>query len=153
MLRAVDQRPEGTGRFGFRRIATKQTGADSEQDAPAQFQAVRNGLAPRKRVQQRQPGVFKAGQRLLAHAARQKLRIDRLQSRLRRRHRALVQLLQPLAPPRQPDRAEARIARRRNDIRKGKIELPQCGEGRPDREWQLLERDLPVVVEPALSDK
>jgi hypothetical protein len=65
----------------------------------------------------------------------------------------LIQFVEPLAPPGQPDRTEPRVAARRHDVGKGKIELPprrKCG---PDLARQLLERDLAVVVERAISDR
>ena len=65
----------------------------------------------------------------------------------------LIQFVEPLAPPGQPDRAEPRIAARRHHVGKGKVQVPQRRKGGPDLARQLLERDLAVVVERALSDR
>ena len=153
MLRAVSQRPEGSCAFRLVRPAAQQLRADLEQDAPAQREAARLSLAPGKRLQQRQPCIFELTQLTPAYAARQKLLCNRPQARLRGPSRLLIELLQPFAPPGEPDRAEPRVAACRDDIGEGKIEIPQRRKGGPDLTRQLLERDLAVVVERALSDR
>ena len=83
----------------------------------------------------------------------QKLASDSLKARLRRRLATPVKFLEPLAPPGKTDCTQVWIAARRNDVGKGKIEAPQCGKCRSQLSRQLPERDLSVMVEPALSDR
>ncbi len=64
-----------------------------------------------------------------------------------------VQRFEALAPPREPDRGKPRIARRRHDIGKGEIQIPECRESRSNDARQLLQRRLPIGIEPALSDR
>ena len=90
---------------------------------------------------------------MAAHVPRQKVMGNRLQARLRRRRPVLVEFVQTLAPPGEPDRTKPRIAARRHDIGERQVEVPQCGKGGSGLARQLLERDLAVVVEPPLSDR
>ena len=61
-------------------------------------------------IQKRCPAIFQRGQFLAGNASRQQFVRGRLQSRFGRR-RALIEPLQCLSPPGQPDRTERRLAR------------------------------------------
>jgi len=65
----------------------------------------------------------------------------------------LVKLLQSLSPPGETDRPEMRIAARRDDVRKCKVEVPERRKRCPEVAGKLLERDLSVVIERAVSDR
>jgi len=81
------------------------------------------------------------------------MRLDGLQSRLRRCGLTRVQLFEPLAPPGEKDRAKVRVRARGDDIGKGEIEVPQRREGGSQIARQLLKRDIAIVVELTLSDR
>jgi len=153
MLRAVGQRPEGSRALRLVRAAAEQPCADPKQDASPEREANHLSLAPRERLKQRQPCIFELGQLMSAQAPRQKLARDRLQARLRGGSRMPIEFVEPLAPPGQPDRAEPRVAARRHDFGKGKVEVPQRRKCGSDLARQLFERDLAVVVERPLSDR
>ena len=153
MVSAISQRPKDSSWLSFRRIASEKPGAKAEQNAAAKLETPRLQLTPGKRPEQWQPGILELGQLLAADAARKKLPCYCLQARFGRNLSVAVQSIQPLAPPGQPDRAEMRVGARRHDVREGEIETPKRRESGPDTTRQLLERDLSVVVELALSDR
>jgi len=75
------------------------------------------------------------------------------QSRLSRWRGTLIELIEPLAPPSEADHREVRIRTGRDNVGQREIEVPQSFESRPDSRRHLLQRDLSVVVELALSDR
>ena len=106
MMPAIGQRPQRTGSFGIWRIAAKQLSANAEQDPPAPLEALGLRFAPRKWLQQRQPCILELRQSLAGHPSPQKLVRDHLKPRLGRHVLARIQFLEPLAPPREADRAK-----------------------------------------------
>jgi len=77
----------------------------------------------------------------------------RLQPRLGRRFLARIELLEPLAPPGETDRAEIGVGAGGNDIGEREVECPQRVESGPDPRGKLLKRDLAVGIELSLSDR
>jgi hypothetical protein len=152
MLRTIDEGPESTGLVGVILFTAKQARTNAEQDPAPKFQPFGSRFVPWKRLKQRQPRIFKLRQLRTRDASRQQFACHLLQPRFRRRRIGAVELLQPLSPPREANRAEPRIGARRDDVGKGKIEIPECGKGRSQRVRQLLQRDRAVVIEPSLSD-
>jgi hypothetical protein len=148
----IDQRPQLPSAFGITRVAAEQPRPDTEEDPSAQLQGIRLRRSPRERLQQRQPRILKSGKLPAAYAERYQLTRYGQQPRLRRRFSALVQFLQPLAPPGKTDRAETWIGAARNHVREGEVKVPKCGEGGPYCSRQLFERDLAVGIERTLSD-
>jgi len=124
-----------------------------KQDSAPQLQAFGLRFSPGEWLQQRQPRIFKLRQFRAADPPAQEMRLDGLQSRLRRCGLTRVQLFEPLAPPGETDRAKARLRARGDNIGKGEIEVPQRGEGGSQIARQLLERDIAIVVELTLSDR
>src|SRR3954447_12656703 len=105
MPRPVDQRPKLTGARGLVCGAAEQPGTDSEQQLPTLLQAVRGCLAQWRGPEHRQPGIFQLNKLMTGHSARQELGDNRRQSWLGRAFIAVVELVELLAPPSQPDRA------------------------------------------------
>jgi len=150
---AVDERPQSPCRFALFGLSAQQTHPDTEENPAAELETLGDRFTPRERRQQGQPCIFERRQLLPVHAARQKFSPDSLERRLGRRRLALIELLQALAPPRHADGAELWIARRRHDVGEREIELPESEERRSDERRQLLKRNLPIGIEPALSDR
>ena len=153
MMRTVDERPEASCRFRAARLATQESRTDPEENSAAQLQAISLSLVPRKRIEQRQPCILELREFVSAYRSGQQLAGDRLQSRLRKRYPIAIELLEPLAPPDEADRAEPRIAARRHHIGECQVQIPERRKGRPQLPRQLLERNPAVVIEPALSDR
>lgn len=109
MSGAVDDRPERAGCLNVNRIATKKPRADAEQDSSAQLQSISLLFTPGKRLQKGQPRVFEPAQFLTFYTAMQQVCRNGLQSRLSWDNLLLVQLVQPFAPPGEPDRPEVRV--------------------------------------------
>ncbi|HEX8938112.1 MAG TPA: hypothetical protein VF776_07570 [Sphingomicrobium sp.] len=152
MMCPIDEGPEFTGRPTFAGIGSEQANAHTEHYPSAKLQRLHLRHPPRKWIQQWQPRIFELRQFLSAYAACQKRTRNRFQPRLRR-GLATVQLLQPFAPPCQAYRAKVRVTAGRDDIGERQIQCPQRRKCRPQLPRQLLECDLAVVVEPALSDR
>ena len=152
MVSAVGQRPERARAPCAFHGRTEQPRTDAEEDAPTLSQPLSLLGSPWKRSEQRQPCILQLRQLLSGNQVRQKLTRHRLQARLCRCLDAIVELFEPLAPPGEPDRTEPRIAAAGDDVGERQVEAPQRRERGPDTAGQLLERDLAVVIEPALSD-
>ena len=152
MRGGVHERPDLSGCFCIGHLAAKQPSPNAEQNPSPQLQRLRLRIGPRKRMKQRQPCVFQRRKLLARHSARQELGRDRLQARFRW-NPALIEFLKPLAPPGHADCAKVRISTGRNDVGKCQVQVPERGEGRPQLARQLIERDLAITVEPALSDR
>lgn len=124
-----------------------------KQDSAPQLQAFGLRFTPGKWLEQRQPRILKLRQFRAGDPPAQEMRLNGLQSRLRRGGLTRVQLFEPLAPPGETDRAEVRVRARGDDIGKGEIQVPQRGEGGSQIARQLLKRDIAIVVELTLSDR
>jgi hypothetical protein len=153
MPRAVDQRPECSRGFRTSRIAAEQPGTDSEQDSPTPSKTVRLRIAPRERLKQRKPRIFQIRQFLAADATTEQLTRDGAEARLARWRRSPVEFLEPLAPPGEADRAERRVAARRDDVGQREVEVPEGGECRPNRRGDGGKRRQAVRIERPLSDR
>jgi hypothetical protein len=134
-------------------LFANQPRTSSKQNSAPQLQSFGLRLTPGKWLEQRQPPILKLRQFRAADPPAQEMRLNGLQSRLRRGGLTLVQLFEPLAPPRETDRTEVRVRARGDDIGEGEIEVPQRGEGGSQIARQLLERDTAIVVELTLSDR
>lgn len=152
MVRSINQRPKLAGRLRQLRLASKQVAANPEQDSSAKPQSLDLRFSPGKRLEQWQPCVLELRQQLAAYSPDKQLALHGPQPRFGRRGHAVAQLLQSFAPPGKTDRSKPRIAARCHDIGKGEVKVPQRQERGFQFAWQLLERDLAVVIEPALSD-
>ena len=152
MVSTIDQRPESPRSLAALRLRTDKAGTDAEQHPAPLTERRRLLLGPWKWRKERQPGVFQLRKLEAAHCSRQQFIGDRLQPRLARSGNTFVQLLEPFTPPSEANCAEPRVAARRHHVGKCQIEVPQRRNRGPDAAGQLLERDLAVVIEPALSD-
>lgn len=150
---AVEERPQSSSRYGVACFATQQPRSNSEQDMPAQLQPFSLGCLPRKRVEQRKPGIFERRQFAARHAPRQKLGLNRLQTRFSWCILCGIERFQALPPPGEPDQAKVRIAACRYDVREGKVEAPKREKCRSNSRWQCLKRGFAISVEPSLSDR
>src|SRR3954453_20923985 len=148
---SIDQRPQDAGGFRVLFVAAKQARTNSEQHPPAQAQALPDPLAPGKRIEQRQPGVFELRQFASREAARNDLRLYGLKSRLGGWKR-LVQLVEPLPPPGHANRTERRLRTAGHDVGECEVEVPQCLKSGPDLGRRRLERRATIGVEPPISD-
>ena len=149
----VYEGPYFARRLGFALAGLEQPGTDSKQDAAPPLQPFSLPIVPWKGIEQWQPRILELRQLFPGYSLRQKLARHGPQSRLCGCFGTGVQLLEPLAPPGESDRSEPRIARRRHDVGKGEIEVPQCREGGPQLPRQLLDRNLPIGTEPPFSDR
>ena len=132
MASAVDQRPKRAGSLRVLRLAAKEPCSNGEQGPPAQLQPYSLCFTPRKRLQQRQPRVFKVRQLAACDAATEQLPRNCAEARFTPRRLVRVQLLETLPPPGHTNRAERRLRRGRDHIGKSEIEVPERCEGRPD---------------------
>ena len=111
VARAVDQRPQRARRFRIsrrrRRAAARQCRTTVRPRSRSPSAALRPTETARATAASHPPARDSS---LPGDAARQQLACDRLQPRLGRRRHRRVELLQPLAPPGEPDRAERRLA-------------------------------------------
>ena len=150
---SVDEGPQSPRLLGLLGISAQQPRPDAEEDAAAEPQPFCLGIAPWKWFEQLQPPILQFRQLLPGDASRQQLARNRLQPRLGRWRPCIVQFLESLPPPRHADRAKPSVAAGGNDVGQGKIEVPECSKRRSNGPRQLLEGNLPVGVEPALSDR
>lgn len=150
--RSIDQGPEFAYRHCGERITAKEPRSNLEQDASTKTEALALRRAPWKWFEFGHPCVFEPRQLASAYAAGKELACNGLEARLGRRLYADVKLVEPLAPPREPNGTEPRVTARRYDVGESKVESPERRERRTNAPRQLLERDLAVVVEPAISD-
>jgi hypothetical protein len=111
----IDQRPDSAGRFSVFRVPAEEPSADSEQNSAALTQSVGLHSAPWERLKQREPRIFKLRQLTTTDPTPEQLPRNGAEAWLRR-HRALIQFLQPLAPPGEADRAECRLGRGGDDV-------------------------------------
>ena len=150
---SIHKRPDCAERLAFRPISAEQPRANSEQQSAAQRQRFHRRIAPWERLEQRKPSVLQLRQLAAGDAAWEELGRYRLQPRLGWRGSSLVQIFKALAPPGQPDRSKLGEAARRHHIREGEIQVPQSNKGRTNSRGSRLESNLPIIVEPPLSDR
>ena len=149
---AIDQGPKCASQLGIVTGSAEQPRSNAEQYASTQAETFDHGIAPRKWVEHRQPRVLKLRQFDAADALDDELSLDCMQPGLSRCSARVIQLLQPLAPPRHADRAQRRLRGSRHHVGECEIEVPECFEGWPEASRRRLKRGQPVGIEPALSD-
>ena len=152
VIRAVDQRPKPPGRFRFSRLTAEKPRPIPNRILPRN-RRLRPALRPTERSSKRQPPSSSCDSSCAADAARKQLRGQRAAAAARPAALARVHLLQPLAPPGEADRAERRLAGRRDHVGQREVEIPQCRESRPDARRHSSSAVSAVGVEPPLSDR
>jgi hypothetical protein len=119
-------------------ISTPEQFSASLEDAPAAGPDGFGGqLTPGKRIEEPEPAIFQCSQVSAADAPRKKLGGDCLKAWLGRRA-ITIKLIEPFAPPSQPDGAEVWLGCRRHDLAHGGIDPEQGIERGP-------QRDRPIV--------
>jgi hypothetical protein len=117
----VRQRPERPRTFRICRFAAEQPRSNPEQNAPTVAQSLGLRMTPREGVEEGKPRVFELSQLRPTDAAPDQLTRDRTKPRLPRRWLAAIQFLQALTPPGEPNRAECRLGRRRDNVSEREI--------------------------------
>ena len=132
--RAVDERPNHAARLRLRRLRAEQPRADPEQDVAREPRRHPPDLRPTGTARAAAASILEPRQlaaRLLPRGI--SVAATACKPRLGGGAMPIVEFVEPLAPPSQPDRAELRLAARRHDIGEGKIEIPQRTQCRAER--------------------
>jgi len=153
MTGAVDERPQDSRCGPGCLVASQEFCTNAKEGAPPEAERIELGASPRKRREQGKPAVLQLRQLPAGDVPLEQMCRDGLQAGLSGRVLALVEILEAFTPPCKPDRSKLRISTRGHDIGQRKVQIPQSGECRPQLPRKLLERDGPVVIEPAFSDK
>jgi hypothetical protein len=125
MRSPIFERPENTGSFRLLNVGPQKPRTDAKQKAAPKLQTFGLRFIPRECLQQRKPCIFEMRQFVTADPPCNQLAGDRLQPGLGGQRIPMVQLVKPLAPPGEADRAEPRVGARRNHVGEREIEVPK----------------------------